>query len=101
MVVPFQVNSDLEPNRSIQFWILESRYCGASADRAGKFVAIAVPGFTREGKLRCGRSAPKTAVSSLIDVAKASSAERRASGLGCGRFSARGLAVLSPAVEAD
>jgi hypothetical protein len=77
MVVPFQVNSDLGPNRSIQFWILESRYCGASADRAGKFVAIAVPGLTREGKLLRTLGA-EDCRSSLIEVAKASAAARRA-----------------------
>jgi hypothetical protein len=77
MVVPFQVNSGLGPNQGSPFWIVESRYCGASADRAGKFVAIAVPGSAREGK------APRTLDAKdcrrgLIDVAKSSAAARRA-----------------------
>jgi hypothetical protein len=76
MVVPFQVNSDLGPNRSIGFWILESRYCGASADHAGKFVAIAAPGLTREGKTLRTLGA-KDCRRSLIEVAKSSAAARR------------------------
>jgi hypothetical protein len=77
MVMPFQVNSDLGPNRSIRFWILESRYCGASADRAGQFVAIAVPGLTREGKALRTLGA-KDCRRSLIEVARASAAAHRA-----------------------
>jgi hypothetical protein len=77
MVVPFQVNSDLGPNRSIRFWILESRYCGATADRAGKFVAIAVPRFTREGNTLRTLGA-EDCHRSLIEVAQSSAAARRA-----------------------
>jgi hypothetical protein len=77
MVVPFQVNSGLGPNQGSPFWIVESRYCGASADRAGKFVVIAVPSSAREGK------APRTLDAKdcrrgLIDVAKSSAAAHRA-----------------------
>jgi len=77
MVMPLQVNSDLGPNRSLRFWILESRYCGASADRAGKFVAIAVPGITRERNALRTLSA-KDCRRSLIEVARASAAAHHA-----------------------
>ena len=77
MAAPFEVNSDLGADRNTRFRILESRYCGANANRAGKFVAIAVPGVTGEdealrtlGAADCRRS--------LIEVATASAAARRA-----------------------
>jgi hypothetical protein len=76
MVVPFQVNSDLGPDQNAGFWILESRYCGASADRAGKFVAIAVPGVTHEGKALRTLGA-EDCRRSLIEVAQSSAAARR------------------------
>jgi len=77
MVLPVQVNSDLGPNRSSQFWILESRYCGARADRAGKFVAIAVPGLTPKSKTLRTLGA-KDCRRSLIAVAQSSAVARRA-----------------------
>jgi hypothetical protein len=77
LVVPFQVNSDLGPDQSIRFWILESRYCGANANRAGKFVAIAAPGLTREGKTLRTLGA-EDCRRSLIEVAKLSAAARSA-----------------------
>jgi hypothetical protein len=76
MVVPLQVNSDLGANQGSHFWILESRYCGASADGAGKFVAIAVPDLTPEGKALRTLGA-KDCRRSLISVAKSSARERR------------------------
>jgi hypothetical protein len=75
--LPFQVKSDFGQNSSIRFWIVESRYCGASADHAGKFVAIAVPDPTRES------GAPRTLDAEdcprgLNDLAKSAATARRA-----------------------
>ena len=76
MVMPLQVNSNLGPNRSTRLWILESRYCGASADREGKFLAIAVPSVTHEGKALQTLGA-EDCRRSLSEVAKSSAAARR------------------------
>jgi hypothetical protein len=77
MALPFRVDSELGPDRSIRFWILESRYCGARADGSGKFVAIAVPDVTPEGKALRTLSA-EDCRRSLGQVARASSKARHA-----------------------
>ena len=100
MVVPFQVNSGLGPNQGSPFWIVESRYCGASADRAGKFRRHRGSQLRPRGQstsdARCRRLPPR-----LDRCGEIVGRCAPRSALGCGRFSARGLEVLSPAMEVD
>lgn len=76
MLLPFEVEWDLGPQRGSRLWILESRYCGATADGAGRFVAIAVPAFSSEDKATRSLAA-EDCERGLVDVAHRTLAARK------------------------